>query len=67
MQESTTETVHGFAGQLAGWSLAVALEGLLDSEGVVAAHEAHKREADQWASALGVTSNLAEALLGPPQ
>jgi hypothetical protein len=45
----------------------VALEGLLDGGGVVAAHEAHKREADQWADALGVTSNLTDALLGPQQ
>ena len=67
MQESTTETVHGFAGQLAGWSLSVALEGLLGGEGVVTAHDPHKREADQWASALGVTPNAAEALLGPPR
>ncbi len=64
IEDRTVPTVHLFALQLAGWSLSVALEGVLDGTGVVPAHEEYRQEAHQWASALASASNAVEALLG---
>jgi hypothetical protein len=65
IEDSTVPTVHPFATQLAGWSLSVTLEGLLDGVGIVPAHRNHQQGADQWDSALASATKAVEALLGP--
>ena len=65
IQDSAVATVHQFAMQLAGWSLSVALEGVLEGDGVVRAHQRYSQEADQWESTLPSASDPVEALLGP--
>jgi ribosomal 50S subunit-associated protein YjgA (DUF615 family) len=65
IQDSVVATVHHFAAQLTAWSLSVALEGVLEGTGVVAAHQRYKEEADLWERTLASASDPVEALLGP--
>jgi hypothetical protein len=65
IQDDSAITVHGFAQQLAAWSLSVALEGLLEGAGVLAAHESRRQQSERWTRALSSAPAAIDALLGP--
>jgi hypothetical protein len=65
IEEEPADSVHGFARQLAGWSLAVALEGLLQGRGIEQAHATRQQNADQWNDTLLSASSVASALIDP--
>lgn len=66
IEDEPADSVHAFARQLAGWSLAVALEGLLQGQGIEQAHSTRQQHADQWNDALATAPSVAAALIDPP-
>jgi len=61
--DDTVATVHGFAEQLAGWSLALALEGLLKGQDVAASNAAHQHDFNKWNDGLSSAGSVTEALI----
>jgi hypothetical protein len=65
IEDDTVATVRAFVEHLAGWSLSVALDGLLGGSSVLDAHAARQHQAEQWTVAFGAATNVSDALLGP--
>ena len=66
IEDSASATVHMFVEQLAAQALSVALQGLLDGIGVVAANAAYKQRSDQWSGDLSSAGSVIDALIGKP-
>ncbi|HTU74517.1 MAG TPA: hypothetical protein VMG38_13460 [Trebonia sp.] len=65
IEDTMADSVHTFARQLAGWSLSVALEGLLQGQGIAQAHSTRRQRADDWDDGLSSASSVAAALIDP--
>ena len=63
IEDEMADSVHAFARQLAGWSLSVGLEGLLQGQGIAQAHRTRQQRADDWNDGLSSASNVAAALI----
>lgn len=61
-EDEPADSVHAFARQLAGWSLGVALEGVLQGQGIEQAHTARKQDAGQWNDMLTSASSVTAVL-----